>query len=149
MFVNVEEGNAANPNGEQPLDIFVGELAKQLLPEWLKAIAHGSHDRLRCLALFDAFVEALFDENALERAKMQFVLKLRFAEFEFAFESRDQLLCICAQDIRDRHLDWPVVFDDNDSAGNGYLAVGECIKRIDQLFGADAARGPDLDLDLF
>src|SRR5439155_10823913 len=43
----------------------------------------------------------------------------------------------------------PVVFDDNDAAGDGDFAIGERVKRIHKLVGAHAAGRFDFDLDLF
>ena len=54
--------------------------SRQHLPaERLEALVHGRRHGLVGLALLDFFVNALLDENALERSEMQFLLQLAFA----------------------------------------------------------------------
>ena len=66
--------------------------------------------------------------------------------FSFSSSSRlsdvDQLLGVLAQHFGDGHLHRAIVFDDDDAAGDGDFAIGERVKRIDQLLRVDAAAAP-------
>jgi hypothetical protein len=53
------------------------------------------------------------------------------------------------QHLRNGHFDGAIVLDDNDAAGDGDFAVGESVKGVNQLSGADAAGGADFNLDFF
>ena len=61
-------------------------LAHQLPLERLEPVIHRRHHRLVRLALLDLLVDALLDEDALQRAVMQFVLQLLLAQFQFALQ---------------------------------------------------------------
>ena len=126
----------------------VGQFANQLLAERLEALVHRGQHGLVGLALLDPLVDALLDEDALQRAEMQFVLELGFLELQLALERLHQLGGVLAQHLGHGHLDRPVVPDDDDAAGDGDFAIGEGIERIHQLLRADAAGRLDLDLHL-
>src|SRR5437667_4173080 len=149
VFVDVEERNAADADGEQPFDISVGQLTEQLPAEGLEAVEHGGGDRLVGPAVFDLFVEAFFDEDAFQRAAVQFVPEVLLLQFQFPLEDAQELGRVFSQNFRNGHLDRPVVPDDDDAAGDVDLAIREGIERIHQLIGADTAGGFDFDLDLF
>ena len=80
---------------------------------------------------------------------MEFILEFEFLEFELPFENLDELSGILLEHLGDRQLNGPVVFDDDNAAGDGDFAIGESVEGIDELLGADAAGGFDFDFDLF
>ncbi len=100
VFVDVEEGNAADADLQQPLDVGVRQIANHLFAERLEALVHGRQDGLVGFALLDFLVNALFDEDAFEGAEMEFFLELGLLEFEFALEDIDELGGVFAQNLR-------------------------------------------------
>ena len=83
MLVDVEKRDAADAHGQEALDIRVRKLANQLLAERLETLVHGGHNGLIGLALLDLLVDALLDENALQRPEMELILELGLPELEF------------------------------------------------------------------
>ena len=69
---------------------------------------------------------------------MQFVQQLLLAQFQLALENGDKLLGVFAQHFAHGQLHRPIVFDDDDSAGDGRFAIGEGVKRINQLLRVHA-----------
>ena len=147
MSVDVEKRNAPDAHGQQPFHIGVGQLAQQLFAERLKALVDLGDDRLVGFALFDPLVNPLLDKDALQRAEVQFVLELLLLQLQLLPQEVHELRRILLQDFRDSHLGRPMVFDDDDAAGDGDLALGERVKSIDKLFCAHAAGGFDFDFD--
>ena len=70
-------------------------------------------------------------------------------QFQFAFEHVDQLRRVLAQHFGHRHFHRTIVLDDDDPAGNGSLAIGESVKRIDQFLRTHTARRAHFDFDFF
>ena len=70
MFVDVKEGDAADADLEEAIDVFVGNVTQQFLLERFEAIVNGLNDRFVGFALLDFLVDALLDENALQGARV-------------------------------------------------------------------------------
>jgi hypothetical protein len=83
--------------------------------------------------LFDLFVDALFDEDSFERSVMEFFLEFVLFDLEFLLVKLDGLFGVLAKHFRYRQLDWPIVFDYDNPAGDADLAVRECVQTINQL----------------
>ena len=140
MFVDVEQRNAADADLQQAIDICIDQLANKFFRERFEAVVNGRDDRFVRFALLDFFVDAFLDENAFERAEMQFVLELAFLELQLALvELRRACAVFSRRTSRHGQFDRAIVFDDDDAAGDRDFAIGECVERVDQLFGADAA----------
>ena len=141
--------NAADANLQQFLHVGIHNLAHELAFERLETLINTGENRFVGFAFFNQLVNALLDEDAFERAVMQFVEQLLLAQFQFALEDGDQLFRVLAQDFRHGQFHRPVVFDDDDAAGDGRLAVGEGVQGIHQFFRIHARRTFDLDLHRF
>src|SRR5206468_10462914 len=76
VLVDVEKGNAPDAHREQPLDVRAGQLPRQLPAERLETLVHRGNNRLVAFAGLDSIVNTLLDQNALQRAEVQFVLEL-------------------------------------------------------------------------
>lgn len=149
MLVDVEEGDSANADLKQAVNIWIGQFADEFLFERFEAVIDRRDNRFVGFALFDFLVDPFFDENAFESAEMQIVEQFLFSEFEFALESFNELIGISAEDVGDSHLDRAIISDDCDSAGDGDFAIGKCVKCIHQFFRRDTAGGFDLNFDVF
>ena len=145
VLADVEERDPADADLQEALDVRVGQGAGQLGGEGLEAIHHGGVDGLVRFALLDLLVDALLDEDALQRAEIEVFLQLALAQLQLAFEQGDELVGVRAQHLAHGELDGPVVADDDDAAGEADLAVGEGVERVDELLGFHAGRGADLD----
>src|SRR5438552_14400860 len=149
MLIDVEQRDATDTHLQQAFDIGIDQFTYQLFAEGFEPIAHGGQHRFIGFALLDFFIDALLDENAFERAKVQFILEFGFPQLELALERLDQLLGVGPKHIGNGHFDRPIVFDDDDAASNGDLAIGEGVKSINQLLSAHAAGRFDLDLYVY
>jgi len=148
VLVNVEKRNAADANGEKPLDVWLRQLANQLATKRFEPLAHGRENRLVGPTLLNLLVEAFLDEDALQRAEVQLILQMGFFQLQLALENLHQLRCVLPQDLGHGQLHRPVVPDDNDAAGDGDFTIGERIKRVRQLLRTHPARRLYLDLHL-
>jgi len=148
VLVDVEKGNPADTDLEEAVDIRVSDRADEFLGKGLEAVVNRGSDRFVSLALLDALVDALLDEDAFEGSEMEFLLQLGLPQFELALEDRDELGRVFAQHLGHGHLDRPVITDQDDPAGQGDFAIREGVQRIDELLGADSRRGAHLDLDV-
>jgi hypothetical protein len=63
----------------------------QLLLERLEPVIPPRVDRFVRLALLDLLVDAFLDEDAFQRAVMQFVEQLAFLQLQLALEDADEL----------------------------------------------------------
>src|SRR5262249_46209110 len=54
-----------------------------------------------------------------------------------------------AQDVGDAEFNGPIVPNDDDAAGDGDFTIGESVESVDELVGANAGWGFDLNLDVF
>src|SRR6185437_5675870 len=106
--------------------------------ERLEAFIDGGDDGFVGFAFLDVLVDAFLDEDAFERAEMEFVFEFLLLQLEFALEQLDQLRGVFAQDFADSHLDRPIVLDDDDAAGDGDFAIGERVERVHEFFGIHA-----------
>ena len=92
------------------------------LRERLEAVVNRGDDGLVRLALLDRLVDALLDEDALQRAVMQFVLSSCFSR-----NSSSRLRMATSWSVFSRstsrhgQLHRAVVLDDHDAAGDGRL----------------------------
>ncbi len=101
MLVDVEERNPADAHLQQLLHVRVHEVANELLLERLEAVINRGDDGFVRLAFLDLLVNALLDEDAFQRAVMQFVEQLLLAQIQFALEDGDELLRVFAQHFAD------------------------------------------------
>jgi hypothetical protein len=69
-------GDALDADLGQPDDVVVGDRAAELLQEGLQALADLGQDALPGLRLLDPAVDALLDEDALERVPVPLLLEL-------------------------------------------------------------------------
>ena len=133
---------------KQPFDIRISELPNEFFRKRFETIVNSAEDSFVRFALLDFFVNALFDEDAFQRAKMQFVVQLALFDLQLALIKLHRLRRVLAQHLRSRHLDGPIVFDDRDAARDRDFAIRERIKRLDQLLRGDAGRRLQFDLNV-
>ena len=117
--------------------------------EGLEAVLHRGDDGLVGFALLDLFVNPLLDEDALQGAEVQFVFELLLLQLELTLQRVHELRRVLLEHLAHRHFHRPIVFDDDDAAGDGNFAIGERVKGIHKLFGAHATGRFDFDLDIF
>ena len=83
---------------------------------------HRGEHRFVGFALLDLLVNAFLDENAFQRAEMQFVLELASpCSSSSRLSIVHQLRRVLAQHFGHGHLHRPIVSDDHDAAGDGRL----------------------------
>ena len=149
VFVDVEERNPANADLQQFFHIRVHNVAHEFFLERLETLVNRRNDRLVRLALLDQLVNSLFDKDAFQRAVMQLVEQVFFAQIEFTLENADKLIGVFAEHFADGQFHRAVVLDDDDAAGNGRFAIGERVKRIHHLLRIHAGGTFDLNLNGF
>ena len=144
---DVELRDAADLQLEQALDVVVRYLlAAQLLHERLEAGAYRVLHALERLLGLDALVDALLDEDAVERARVEEVVELAEADLELALRERGEAVGVLLEYLRDgHHLRTPAV-EDYRARREGLLAVRKRVERGDRLLLAFA--GGELELDL-
>ena len=79
---------------EEARDVFVRDVADELLAELLKPVAYDGVDLLEFGALLDALVDAVLDEDALQRLGLQLLQFRRQAQFQLPRQIALQLLRI-------------------------------------------------------
>ena len=131
VLVDVEEGDAADRDGEEHVDVVVGDRAHEAVGEGLEALEDLGADGLGGGALLDALVDALLDEDLDEGLAVLLLEQLALADLELAFVEGEELVDVGAQDVRD---------------GEGALAVGGGVELLDRLLrvGAGGERENDL-----
>ena len=93
--------------------------------------------RLRLLE-FLLLVYALLNENALQRREEQLLLKFRLANQQFLAQQSHCGVGAVAQHVADGEEARFVVLDDTAVGRDVYLAVGECVQRVDSLVARNA-----------
>ena len=146
VLVDVEEGDAADRDAEEHLDVGVRDRAHEAVGEGLEALVDLGLDGLGGGALLDALVDALLDEDLDEGLAVLLVEELALADLELALVEGEELVDVGAQDVRDGGLDGAVVLQHRHVGGEGALAVGGGVELLDRLLrvGAGDEREDDL-----
>ena len=75
-------------------------------------------------------------------------VQFRLADLQFAPQQVQQTLGVGAEDVGDGHLAGAVLVEDDGVAGDGLLAVGEGVERLDGLFLRGVGGQRQLDFDV-
>ena len=103
--------------------------------------------RLSLLELL-LLVDALLDEDALQRREEELLLKFSLAYLQLAAQEAHSRVGRVAQHVAHGEEARLVVFDDTAVGRDVYLAVGEGVERVDSLVGRHARRQVNLNLHL-
>ena len=103
VLVDVELGDAADRNLEESVDVLVRDIVPELIPERLEALLHRRLDALHRLLLLDALVDALLDEDAVERTGVEELVQLLEADLLLLLGKRHQAIHVLPQNLRDAH----------------------------------------------
>ena len=147
-------GDALDADLGEADDVVVGHLAAQLLEERLQAVADFREHALPGLRFLDAPVDALLDENALERIPVPLLFEFAELDLELALEERLRGIDAGLEDVADAEELRLVVaglrIADDDARGGVelHLAAREDVELLDDFFRLRALREMDEDLDL-
>ena len=147
-------GDALDADFGEAGDVLLGDLAAELLEEGLQALADFVEHAFPGLGFLDAPVDALLDEDALERIPVPLLLEFAELDLEFALQQRLGGLDAALEDVADAEEVRLVVAGlrvADDDAGGGvelHLAARENIELLDDFAGLRALRKMDENLDL-
>ncbi len=110
-------------------------------------VEHGLLHVGVALALLDAFVDAVFDEDLDERQLVQLVEQAAPLGFELSLERLEQILGVGAQHRVDVHLDRPIAVDRDHTTGQRDLAGSVGVQRLLHFFRVLLLTQRNLDLD--
>ena len=114
----------------------------------LQAIEDGLHDPVLGLLLLDSLIDALLDEDLLQRAGVDPIFDFSLFNPQLGFEDIDEAVDVVLQHLGDGHDTRQVTIDDEERHRDRHLAVGEGIQGIHHVSGIDAAGQLDLYLDI-
>ena len=103
VLVDVELGDAANRNLEEPVDVLVRDIVAKLLSEGLEALLHRRLDALHRLFLLDALVDALLDEDAVKRTGVEEIVQLPEPDLLLLLGEVHEAIHVLPEDLRDAH----------------------------------------------
>jgi hypothetical protein len=98
--------------------------------------------------ILDALVDAVDDEQAHERGRLQGFVDLLALDLQFLAQEIHEALGVVAQDVVDGHLDGALLLDDDGAQRGGDFALGEDVERLDGLLDVGVGGEGDFDLDL-
>ncbi|MPL58967.1 hypothetical protein SDC9_04513 [bioreactor metagenome] len=147
-FFDIVEGNAANRNFQETLDILLGHRAADLPIIGRQAFPDGLEDRFLGFLGFDPLVDPLFDEDALQGAGVDFVQQLALFYLQLPAQDAQEGGAVVADYLGSAGHHGLAVLDDQAVDRNALFALGERVKGVDDLLGVDAPLESDFDLHL-
>ena len=130
----VELGDALDLDLGEADDVVLGDLALEEFLEGLQAVVDGLDDGFPGVALLDVAVDAVFDEDLLQRAEVPFFGEFAEFDLEFQLEQLAGLVGDAAEDVRDAEELRLAIGDDAGVGRDGQLAIGEGEERVARRF---------------
>ena len=145
--LDVEARDLAYRLLDQTGDVFLRDGA----PEQVLVLVHFPLDILQLLfpgsrVVFEDAVDFLFEEDLFEARPVPVAFQLVEEDPEFLVEEVFGMECVVAQDFVHAHEMGFAVHDDAGVGGEGHLAVGESVERVDGLVGRNVVLQRDVDL---
>ena len=124
----------------EPQDVFFGYLANHLRIVWCEPVVDMFADGVHVGRVFEflVFVDALLDEDFLQRVEMQLFQEFSLPDFQFTAQKSHRAVDRVAEHVGNRQELRLVVLDDTAVGGDVYLAIGECIECVDGLVARHA-----------
>ena len=115
VFLNIETGDAAHRQGEQFINILVGDIPHKQVAVGEQAAVDFLILLFLTAALFDLFVDTVFKEKLSERFGVAQLILFIKIDFQLLFQIADQFGGIAPQNFTYGHLYRFAVTDDNDA----------------------------------
>ena len=146
-LVFVELQDALHLDFQEAKDVIARHLANQVFLERFQPFIDVRHNGVERLGLLEflVFVDAFFDENALERGEKILLFEFMLANFELQAQQAHRGIDVAAQHVAHGQELRFLVVDDAAVWRDVDFAVGEGIERVDGLVRRHARRQMHLD----
>ena len=148
VLLDVEPADPPHRQRQKLVDVRIGDVAPQLIPERRQTGPDGGVLLGFALALLDLLVDPVFKENLRQRLGVKQILLPRQIDFQFPFQIFEQFCRVAPQHLAHGHADRTPFANHGHIHRNRHRAVGIHVERLQRLLRVVPPGRHDLDLHL-